>query len=355
MPRVLYHLHSNHSDGELTIPDIWQVAIQSNVDAIVLLDHARIDGCVELKKLAQKYSNKVKIPISYEHTVGNTDLGLIGVTSVFPSQLTVEQVCKSVKKQGGATIYLHPFRHNERHIAELKRLHSLGLLDGFENYNSRDGLINKLGDRLEFTQIWGLDAHEKHEYQNIPSQAMHWDENDPIWQTIIAANKHTLDIRKIKTDFQLIAPKKLELETSVADIIVKANPRIINVNINCFSCWPIHYKGDTPWDADCFEIAVTNGLRDSMLYTFHMTTTNSPYISCFKLSETGISQCNEKNSFITIEASFHKINIEIVSKNFLFDYIALALNHRAKYPADERLIWPKPVWPPRTIFDYYRV
>lgn len=355
MFRFLFHLHSTYSDGSLTVSEIAKFAINNKFDCIVILDHARLDGAVELSMNSLLEEHNIQVLAAYEHSVGNTDLGIIGLEKVLPSHYDIKQICSEVKEQNGAVVYLHPFRNNNRHLKELKWAASMNLISAYECFNKRDGIVEETRFDAKIIPIYGIDAHENEDLLNITVEMIRL--NRQLYQKLITQSKDIWD--RVSNDRQIYFAGKKLYSKYTGEIVVIADSRKIIVDIakDCQIPWPRYInKGlDAPWDYDCIEVAVSDGCGKALLYTMYPVSHNGMEHRCFELTQNGIAPSSYYNKNLAIALESTALSITIPATIFEFKYMAISINKRGELPSYERIMWPKPVWPPRTNMDYYRL
>ena len=54
--KIDLHIHSNYSDGQMTLPEIFKEASERGITALSITDHDSIDGQAEAKRLASRYN-----------------------------------------------------------------------------------------------------------------------------------------------------------------------------------------------------------------------------------------------------------------------------------------------------------
>ena len=103
------HIHSNHSDGLASVPDIMEyVATQTDLKVIAITDHNTIEGALFAKSLEDMYPG-FEVVVGEEITSkwGHI-LGLFLTEEVPPGLSAVETIAR-INEQGGVAIIAHPF------------------------------------------------------------------------------------------------------------------------------------------------------------------------------------------------------------------------------------------------------
>lgn len=139
------HIHSNHSDGLASVPDIMEyVATQTDLKVIAITDHNTIEGALFAKSLEDMYPG-FEVVIGEEITSkwGHI-LGLYLTEEVPPGLSAVETIAR-INEQDGVAIIAHPFANRAFGPFGLK---SLGdrindvAFQAMEVYNSSPYLIH---------------------------------------------------------------------------------------------------------------------------------------------------------------------------------------------------------------------
>lgn len=102
------HIHSNHSDGVGTIPEIMEyAATQTDLSVIAITDHNTIEGARMAKRLESAYGVEVIIGEEVSSTKGHI-LGLFLDEYIEPGLTPAETIAR-INQQGGIAIIPHPF------------------------------------------------------------------------------------------------------------------------------------------------------------------------------------------------------------------------------------------------------
>jgi len=115
MPRVAetwskadLHIHSNHSDGLASIPEIMEyVAHKTDLAVIAITDHNTIEGALFARSLADKYDFEVVVGTEVSSRDGHI-LGLFVEEDVAPGMSPADTI-QAIEEQGGVAIIAHPF------------------------------------------------------------------------------------------------------------------------------------------------------------------------------------------------------------------------------------------------------
>lgn len=102
------HIHSTHSDGLATIPEILQHA-QDNTDlsVIAITDHNTIEGALLAKSLEAEYGVEVVVGEEVSTAAGHV-IGLF-IEEHIPAGMSVVETIAAINEQGGVTMIPHPF------------------------------------------------------------------------------------------------------------------------------------------------------------------------------------------------------------------------------------------------------
>lgn len=163
------HIHSRHSDGLASIPQIMDyVAEHTDLNVIAITDHNTIEGAVFAKELEGLYPG-LEVVIGEEITSKWGHILGLYLTEEVPPGLSAAETIARINEQGGIAIIAHPFANRAFGPFGLK---SLGkrvtdvAFQALEVYNSSPYLIiaNKLAAKaFAGGQGWaatgGSDAH----------------------------------------------------------------------------------------------------------------------------------------------------------------------------------------------------
>lgn len=102
------HIHSDHSDGTATIPQIMEyVQNRTDLDVIAITDHNTIDGALFAQSLAELYDFEVIVG----EEVSSRDGHIIGLflKGHVPAGMSPAETIRAIEAQGGIAIIAHPF------------------------------------------------------------------------------------------------------------------------------------------------------------------------------------------------------------------------------------------------------
>lgn len=162
------HIHSDHSDGLASIPEIMEfVANATDLKVIAITDHNTIEGAVFAKSLSELYDFEVVIGEEVSSKAGHI-LGLFLQEDV-RAGMSAPDTIRAIEEQGGVAVIAHPFANRAFGPFGLK---SVGdtvndlAFKALEVYNSSPYLIhaNRLAAQMfaggqGFAATGGSDAH----------------------------------------------------------------------------------------------------------------------------------------------------------------------------------------------------
>lgn len=102
------HIHSDHSDGTATIPEIMEyVQHKTDLNVIAITDHNTIEGALFAKSLSELYDFEVIVGEEVSTNVGHV-IGLF-LTQEVPAGMSPAETIAAIEAQGGIAIVAHPF------------------------------------------------------------------------------------------------------------------------------------------------------------------------------------------------------------------------------------------------------
>ena len=155
------HIHSHFSaDGNMSPEDIVERAKKERLDAIAVTDHNSIRGGQEVRKI----SGGLIVFVGSEIKTDQGEIIGLNLKKDVPSDLSLLQACKAVKKQNGFLIVPHPFDRFRRGIGD--GMNSItDYIDAVEIFNARTMMGNFNRQAAEFAEkrrlpfVAGSDAH----------------------------------------------------------------------------------------------------------------------------------------------------------------------------------------------------
>ena len=137
------HVHSTHSDGSGTVPQIARAAKRAGIDVVLLTDHDTLEA---KRRGEERWYDDVLVLVGEEVSPTDRDHFLaFGIDKEINRHLTGPEICEAVAAAGGFGFGAHPFsRGSERFrrpgIAFMER----GCLDGIELWS----FLNDTGERV---------------------------------------------------------------------------------------------------------------------------------------------------------------------------------------------------------------
>jgi len=162
------HIHSDHSDGLASIPEIMDyVQYRTDLSVIAITDHNTIEGAVQARELSRHYNFDVVVGTEVSSAEGHI-LGLFVEEDVAPGMSPAETI-KAIEEQGGVAVIAHPFSNKGVFGPLGRNVFAQAAQDGafhaLEVYNSLPFLVwaNSLAAKLAggngIALTGGSDAH----------------------------------------------------------------------------------------------------------------------------------------------------------------------------------------------------
>jgi predicted metal-dependent phosphoesterase TrpH len=162
------HIHSDHSDGLASIPEIMEyVAHRTDLSIIAITDHNTIEGALFAKSLSELYDFDVVVGSEISSSEGHI-LGLFLEEDVAAGMSPADTI-RAIEEQGGVAIIAHPFSNKgvfgplgKTLFAEAARE---GAFRALEVYNSlpflawANGVAAQLAGGHGIATTGGSDAH----------------------------------------------------------------------------------------------------------------------------------------------------------------------------------------------------
>jgi predicted metal-dependent phosphoesterase TrpH len=102
------HIHSDHSDGMPSIPEIMDyVEEHTDLSVIAITDHNTIEGATFARSLAELYRFDVIVGEEVSSTAGHV-IGLF-LEADIPPGLSAQATIDAIREQGGIAVIPHPF------------------------------------------------------------------------------------------------------------------------------------------------------------------------------------------------------------------------------------------------------
>jgi len=133
---MLVDLHIHEStfsfDSQMSLEEIVAVARARGLDGICITDH----DSMGLKEQAERYSRRVGFPIfvGVEYYSLWGDITAWGIDGFPRERIAAQDFIDRVRGQGGFCVACHPFRNNDRglaeHLRDVRGLHGVEVLNG---------------------------------------------------------------------------------------------------------------------------------------------------------------------------------------------------------------------------------
>jgi hypothetical protein len=137
------HLHSTHSDGTGTVPQIARAAKRAGIDVVLLTDHDTLEA---QRRGEERWYDDVLVLVGEEVSPTDRDHFLaFGVDREINRHLSGPEICDAVRAAGGFGFGAHPFsRGSERFKRPPIAFGQLDCLEGVELWS----FLNDTGERL---------------------------------------------------------------------------------------------------------------------------------------------------------------------------------------------------------------
>jgi hypothetical protein len=137
------HVHSTHSDGSGTVPQIAHAAKRAGIDVVLLTDH---DTLAAKRRGEERWYDGVLVLVGEEVSPTDRDHYLaFGIDKEIDRRLTGPEICAAVAAAGGFGFGAHPFsRGSERFRRPGIAFGQRDCLDGIELWS----FLNDTGERV---------------------------------------------------------------------------------------------------------------------------------------------------------------------------------------------------------------
>lgn len=137
------HVHSTHSDGSGTVPQIARAAKRAAIDVVLLTDHDTLEA---KRRGEERWYDDVLVLVGEEVSPTDRDHFLaFGIEREIDRHLTGPEICEAVHAAGGFGFGAHPFsRGSERFKRPGIAFGQRDCLDGVELWS----FLNDTGERL---------------------------------------------------------------------------------------------------------------------------------------------------------------------------------------------------------------
>lgn len=154
------HVHSTHSDGTGTVPEIAAAASRSAVDVVLLTDH---DTLAAKRSGEERWHGSVLVLVGEEITPPDRDHFLaFGVEKEIPRRQPPADICAAVARAGGFGFAAHPFSRGSERFRRARGMPWTDLdcdgLEGVELWSFVTDTAERLGsirDMLRFIAMPG--------------------------------------------------------------------------------------------------------------------------------------------------------------------------------------------------------
>lgn len=101
------HIHTTHSDGTATVPDVLTRAAASNLQVIAITDHDSIAGALEARRLARDFG--IEVIVGEEVSTAEGHVLALFVEDFLPPCRPAAETIAAVHAQGGLCVAPHPY------------------------------------------------------------------------------------------------------------------------------------------------------------------------------------------------------------------------------------------------------
>ena len=188
---INFHMHSTYSDGSLTAKEIYNQAIELNLDHYAITDHHSVDAYIELSKSYDlTFKNRINIPKLWTgieitcllkgclvHVLGlgfnpksNYLLPYIDHKSAIGNELLASTVVESIHNANGIAVLAHPARYklpfdiliNEASILKFDAVETWYNYERAHNWRPSEFVCDKIFDcanSYSLLSTCGTDSH----------------------------------------------------------------------------------------------------------------------------------------------------------------------------------------------------
>lgn len=135
------HIHSCHSDGRPTIPEILEyVENRTDLDVIAITDHDTMAGAFEARDLVAKKKYRFELVMGEE--ISSREGHILGLYLKEPIRhgMSARQTIKNIRRQGGIAIAAHPFEHMRYRLPNGLTMDGVGLMTLMHERNYLHGV-----------------------------------------------------------------------------------------------------------------------------------------------------------------------------------------------------------------------
>ena len=188
---INFHMHSTYSDGSLTAKEIYNQAIELNLDHYAITDHHSVDAYIELSKSNDfTYKKRINLPKLWTgveitcllkgclvHVLGlgfnpksNYLLPYIDHKSAIGNELLASTVVESIHNANGIAVLAHPARYklpfdiliNEASILKFDAVETWYNYERAHNWRPSEFVCDKIFDcanSYSLLSTCGTDSH----------------------------------------------------------------------------------------------------------------------------------------------------------------------------------------------------
>ncbi len=164
-----FHIHSQFSgDCSTSLDQIIQTCQKKQINCIALTDHNEVEGALKLKQIAPFY-----VIVGEEILTTSGEIMGLFLTAKIPRGLSIDEVIKRVKDQGGLLCAQHPFDRFRSEALQADIMEQIkDRIDMVEVFNARTPLKNTSEMAKTFARehhlpvTAGSDAHTAFEIGN---------------------------------------------------------------------------------------------------------------------------------------------------------------------------------------------
>jgi hypothetical protein len=141
--KCVIHVHSTHSDGSGSVPQIARAAERAGVDVVLLTDHDTLEA---KRRGEERWYGDALVLVGEEVSPPDRDHFLaFGIDKEISRRLSGPEICRAVSDAGGFGFAAHPFsRGSERFKRPGIKFGDLDCLEGLELWS----FLNDTGERV---------------------------------------------------------------------------------------------------------------------------------------------------------------------------------------------------------------
>lgn len=162
------HIHTTHSDGVATVPEVLRQVAQSDLKVIAITDHDTIAGAREARRLARDFG--VEVIIGEEVSTREGHLLALFIEDELPPGRPAAHTIAAVHAQGGLCIAPHPYDWAVVSLGRFGLRERYGVdwqFDAIETFNASlsgprrpcNGRAQRVAAALGAPAVGGSDSH----------------------------------------------------------------------------------------------------------------------------------------------------------------------------------------------------